>query len=504
MKRFKLFQRTLIIMVVLFGVIATVTSILSGWTLARRLTEEYRSKGTAIAKSIADASVELLLNRDASTVQTIIDQFLEIEGVAYVFVTDENDAIISHTFVPAIPQEVLSLKGEKQRTVAQDLAIQGVGDVIDIAAPILVGVVGYVHIGMDKQIIRSSIWSAIVGQQSLMFAIFLVSVLAARFLVDRVAQPLSELTAYVQQLASHDFSSSTPVATNLARLPRESQDEVGELASAFFHLEEALRQSIQNLKETTAAKERIESELTIAHDIQMSILPKIFPPFPNRSEFDLYATIESAREVGGDFYDFALVDEDHLWFAIGDVSGKGVPASLFMAATKTLLRALAGKNTHPDAILSELNIELCRDNDSGMFVTIFHGILHLPSGTLVYSNGGHNPPYVISPVGAVTPIENTGGMALGVLPETRYRTKTIALPPGARLFLYTDGVTEAMNSAGALFSEHRLCEFLQQTHEDSPTELLRSLLGELKRFSLDAEQSDDITALALYYRGEAH
>ena len=269
-------------------------------------------------------------------------------------------------------------------------------------------------------------------------------------------------------------------------------------------MEEALRQSIQNLKETTAAKERIESELTIAHDIQMSILPKIFPPFPNRSEFDLYATIESAREVGGDFYDFALVDEDHLWFAIGDVSGKGVPASLFMAATKTLLRALAGKNTHPDAILSELNIELCRDNDSGMFVTIFHGILHLPSGTLVYSNGGHNPPYVISPVGAVTPIENTGGMALGVLPETRYRTKTIALPPGARLFLYTDGVTEAMNSAGALFSEHRLCEFLQQTHEDSPTELLRSLLGELKRFSLDAEQSDDITALALYYRGEAH
>lgn len=121
MKQLKLFQRTLILMVVLFGVIATVTSILFGWTLARRLTEEYRSKGTAIAKSIADASVELLLNRDASTVQTIIDQFLEIEGVSYVFVTDENGDIISHTFVPAIPQEVLSLKGEKQRTVAQDL-----------------------------------------------------------------------------------------------------------------------------------------------------------------------------------------------------------------------------------------------------------------------------------------------------------------------------------------------------------------------------------------------
>lgn len=270
------------------------------------------------------------------------------------------------------------------------------------------------------------------------------------------------------------------------------------------YLEEALGQSIRNLKETTAAKERIESELTIAHDIQMSILPKIFPPFPNRSEFDLYATIESAREVRGDFYDFSLVDEDHLWFAIGDVSGKGVPASLFMAATKILLRALAGKNPDPDAILTELNDDLCRDNDSGMFVTIFHGILHIPSGTLAYSNGGHNPPYVISPVGAVTLIENPGGMALGVMPKIKYRTKTLSLRPGERLFLYTDGVTEAMDSAGTLFSERRLCEFLQHTHGDSPTELIRSILGELKRFSLDAEQSDDITALALHYRGEAH
>ena len=505
MKMSKLFQRTLIIMVVLFGIIATATSILSGWTLYRRLTEEYQSKGTAIAKSVADASVEILLNRDASTVQTIIDQFLEIKGVSYVFVTDAQGEIVSHTFVPAIPEEVLRIKGEKHGTTVQDVHIQGMGDFINVSSPILVGVVGYAHIGMDKRIIRASIWSAIIGQQSLMFVIFLASIVVARLLVSRVSQPLSKLTEYVKQLTAHDFSLPAAVQSDLELLPGKSRDEVGELAASFIHMEQALQQSIQNLKVTTAAKERIESELKIAHDIQMSILPKIFPPFPDRSEFDLYATIESAREVGGDFYDFSLIDDHHLWFAIGDVSGKGVPASLFMAATKILLRAIAGKGNRPDAILAELNEELCRDNDSGMFVTIFHGILHIPSGKLEYSNGGHNLPYVLSQNGTVEPLENTGGMALGVLKDTRYRAKTIQLRVGEGLFLYTDGVTEAMDSEDNLFSNRRLHEFLQRANGASPTELIRGVLGEVKRFASGAEQSDDITTLAIHYlSGDNH
>jgi sigma-B regulation protein RsbU (phosphoserine phosphatase) len=303
----------------------------------------------------------------------------------------------------------------------------------------------------------------------------------------------------VKQLTAHDFSLPAAVQSDLELLPGKSRDEVGELAASFIHMEQALQQSIQNLKETTAAKERIESELKIAHDIQMSILPKIFPPFPDRSEFDLYATIESAREVGGDFYDFSLIDDHHLWFAIGDVSGKGVPASLFMAATKILLRAIAGKGNRPDAILAELNEELCRDNDSGMFVTIFHGILHIPSGKLEYSNGGHNLPYFLSRNGTVEPLENTGGMALGVLKDTRYRAKTIQLRVGEGLFLYTDGVTEAMDSEDNLFSNRRLHEFLQRANGASPTELIRGVLGEVKRFASGAEQSDDITALAIHY-----
>jgi methyl-accepting chemotaxis protein len=230
-------------MIVLFGVIATATSLLSGWTLYRRLTEEYQSKGTAIAQSIADASVEILLNRDASTVQTIIDQFLEIRGVSYVFVTDAQGEVVSHTFVPAIPEEVSGIKGEKQGTVVRDIHIKGMGDFINISSPILVGVVGYVHLGMDKRIIRASIWSAIIGQQSLMFIIFLVSILIARLLVRRVSQPLSRLTEYVKQLAAHDFSLPAAVQSNLALLPGKSRDEVGELAASFIHMEQALQQS---------------------------------------------------------------------------------------------------------------------------------------------------------------------------------------------------------------------------------------------------------------------
>jgi len=269
------------------------------------------------------------------------------------------------------------------------------------------------------------------------------------------------------------------------------------LAALAAHAAVALERA--QLTEAYVEKQRMEEALQLAHDIQMSMLPKRFPPFPHRPEFDLYATIEPAREVGGDFYDFMLLDEDRLYFAIGDVSGKGVPAALFMSVAKTLLKVTAIKVSRPDAVLAELNNELCRDNDAGMFVTIFCGILHIPSGELEYSNGGHNPPYVLSQNGAVQPLDNTGGMALGVLEDVTYRAKKRILRAGDRLFLYTDGVTEAMDRTGNFFSDRRLQEFLQRAHGSSPTELIRGVVNEVKRFSCGAEQSDDITTLAIQY-----
>ncbi|HEV8712868.1 MAG TPA: GAF domain-containing SpoIIE family protein phosphatase [Candidatus Binatia bacterium] len=246
-------------------------------------------------------------------------------------------------------------------------------------------------------------------------------------------------------------------------------------------------------------KQRMEEALKLAHEIQMSMLPKLFPPFPQHPEFDLSATIEPAREVGGDFYDFFLTADNHLCFAIGDVSGKGVPASLFMAVTKTLLKVIATRVRRPEAVLAELNNELYRDDETGMFVTIFYGVLNIRTGAVEYSNGGHNPPYLLSPQGTVIPLDNPGGMALGVRANAPYRAKRIQLRKGESLFLYTDGVTEAMDHAGNLFSERRLQDCLQQVSGAAPLELIRDAVSAVKRFASGAEQSDDITALAIRY-----
>jgi len=499
MKMSKLFYKTLVIIILLFGVIAIATSVFSAWSIYRHLTEQYRSKATALATSIADSSVETLLNSAAATLQATIDQFLNIEGVSYVFVVDAQGAIIAHTFVPRIPPEISQLHDDKPEVVVHDLQIQGQGDFIDVSAPVLVGVAGHVHIGMNKATIRAAIRSAIIGQQALMFAIFLLSVLGAYLLVNRISQPLNQLAAHVKQLAARDFSAPGESQANVALLPLNSKDEIGELAASFLSLEHALQQSIENLKATTAAKERIESEMKIAREIQMSILPRTFPPFPDRPEFDLYASIEPAREVGGDFYDFFLTEDDRLCFAIGDVSGKGVPASLFMAVTRTLLRVIASRLLRPDAVLADLNKELCQGNDSVMFVTIFYGMLYLRTGEVEYSNGGHNLPYLLTKEGAAKPVENTGGMALGVMEEASYGAKKVVLRTGEGLFLYTDGVTEAMDSAGNLFSDPRLQKFLQGVNGSSPTDLIRGALGTVKQFTTGAEQSDDITVLALQY-----
>jgi phosphoserine phosphatase RsbU/P len=504
MTRASLFTKTLVLIVVLFGIIATATSTLSGWNLYRNLTQEYQSKGVAIAKSIADSSVEMLLNADVSTIQSVVDQFTEIEGVSYVIVFDGQGEAISHTFVPTVPADVLELQRQTRTQAFNDgaltnnLHVEGMGDVLDIALPILAGVAGYVHVGMDRSLIRSRIWSAVATQQGLMFIIFSLSVLVAYALVNRISQPLKQLEAHAGRLATQDFSEPVTRPSDIDDLPTKSRDEVGKLAQSFITMEHALRQSVRDLKETTAAKERIESELKIARDIQMSMVPKTFPPFPHRPEFELYATLVPAREVGGDFYDFLFIDDHHLCFVIGDVSGKGVPAALFMAVTRTLFRTVASKVSSPDKILSLLNHEICRGNDSCMFVTVFCAVLDIRTGEVEYSNGGHNLPYFVGHH-ATASLRNTGGTALGCTTDVSYRSEKIVLQAGDGLFLYTDGVTEAMDETGNQFSELRLEDFLHQSNGSSVTELIHGAVDKVKSHAAGAAQSDDITALAIKF-----
>lgn len=252
-------------------------------------------------------------------------------------------------------------------------------------------------------------------------------------------------------------------------------------------------------RETESIKETIESELKIAREIQLSIVPKIFPPFPDRPEFDVYAVLHPAKEVGGDLYDFFLIDDEHICFTIGDVSGKGVPASLFMAVTKTLIKAKTEKITPPDEILFKVNNELYQENDSMMFVTVFVGILNIKTGEVVYSNGGHNSPYLIRKNGDIKMLEKVGGRLLGISENAPYKKNSFTLQSGDLLFLYTDGVTEAMDVNEKLFSEKKLEETLKRIYHQSPQDITQGVLSEIEKFANGANQSDDITIMILKY-----
>lgn len=282
-----------------------------------------------------------------------------------------------------------------------------------------------------------------------------------------------------------------------------SNDEVGDLSRSFDNMKTALKEYIANLAETTAAKERYESELKIARTIQMSFLPKNFPPFPENIEFDIYATLASAKEVGGDLYDFFLLDKDHLFFSIGDVSGKGVPAALFMAAAKTLMKGTAGRDMAPSEVLSRVNRELCLENDSMMFVTVFCGMLNFRTGEVLYSNAGHNPPLVLRPGQPPEWLPLPDGFLLGTMEDSAYETRRILLTPGEMLLLYTDGVTEAMNGEKAFYYEERLIRAAKDHEQGSPEELVREILQSVRDFAGSEPQSDDITLLALSFRGRA-
>jgi sigma-B regulation protein RsbU (phosphoserine phosphatase) len=266
-------------------------------------------------------------------------------------------------------------------------------------------------------------------------------------------------------------------------------------------MRESLKEYIGELTEATASRERMESELKIAHDIQMGILPKKFPPYPERTEFDIYAMIKPAREIGGDFYDFFFVDDEHLCFVIADVSGKGIPAALFMALTKTLIKAKATVGLTPDKIISRVNEDLCIGNDMSMFVTVFCGILNVMTGEVQFTNGGHNPPLLIKGNGDVSYLETSGELLVGAMEEAQYTTRSIMLGQGDSLFFYTDGVTEAMNERNELFSEERLQKGLSIYQGKTVDQVISAVMQEITEFTGSTPQSDDITMMMITYKG---
>jgi len=304
-----------------------------------------------------------------------------------------------------------------------------------------------------------------------------------------ITRPLVQLSLATEEIARGNLDSPLPQL--------RSTDEIGTLANAFRRMQTDLKAYLQEHDQLLA----IRSELDIARRIQQSILPRHFPPFPDHPEIEIFADMLPAREVGGDFYDIFLIDDARVSFAVGDVSGKGVPAAIFMAVTRTLLRSTAVTGRPPGECLRQVNQLLCLENSAEMFVSLFYGILNLKTGLLEYGNGGHNPPYILRASGGVEPLPGTGGMVLGVLDHLDYDAAATRLYPGDALFLYTDGVTEAMNPNGELFADQRLRGVLTAVNGAAPTDLIHATLDAVHAWAGSAPQSDDITILASRWIG---
>ena len=429
----------------------------------------------------------------------LVNQLVSAGGIIAIRVLDKNMDTVE--YAERVEGGKLPEPTARELANFRELASQGhsdaylEGSLLKVVAPIgqeggeLQG--GAIVVDLPTDHIRAAIQNRIRLAIVLSALVLSIGSVIAIFGAKTISAPITELTAMTQRIAGGDFTQ---------RIAISAKNEIGALAGSFNEMTRRLNESIENLKATTAAKERIESELKIAHEIQMSMVPKIFPPFPERNEFDIFATLVPAKEVGGDLYDFFFLDDDHLCFAVGDVSGKGVPASLFMAVTKTLFRATAATSIAPGEILARLNAEICRDNESCMFVTFFCAVLNIRTGQVDFSNGGHNRPYHLHG-GAPQALENPGGRALGIAEQSRYASGRLMLAPGEALLLYTDGVTEAMDASETFYSDQRLKRFLASHGDSSPGQMIGDLVGEVRQFVGAAAQSDDITVLALRYFG---
>jgi sigma-B regulation protein RsbU (phosphoserine phosphatase) len=277
----------------------------------------------------------------------------------------------------------------------------------------------------------------------------------------------------------------------------------------FSDLETTIAKTLEELailRQATKDREQllsVRSDLNTAARIQQSILPRTFPPFPDRTDFEIFAEMVPAKEVGGDFYDFFFIDHDRLAFIIGDVSGKGVPAAIFMAVSRTLLKAIASQVVNPGETLRRINSMLIPESGGKMFVTVFYGVLNTRTGDVQFSYGAHNPPYIKRKEGQIERIRQESGFLLGMVDDMEYDVHKIVLHPGDTILLYTDGVTEAMNGNKELFNESRLETSLQRLNGHLLKDMLAGITSDVMQFGAGAPQADDVTMLALRYNGRS-
>ncbi len=333
----------------------------------------------------------------------------------------------------------------------------------------------------------------------LMIGLILLSVAIAVWvsgtLSRQIVKPIQKLTDEVGNMHGDNLDFSWDMDTG---------DETQVLAESFSSLTARMKEYIAENEQITAEKERISTELSLANRIQASMLPSIFPPFPERTEMDIYAIMDPAREVGGDFYDFFLIDKDHLCMVIADVSGKGVPAALFMMISKTIIQSYAKLGVSPAQILTMANKTISANNEEDMFVTVWVGILDLRTGKMKASNAGHEYPVVKNKDGEFELLKDKHGFVVGGMEDMVYKQYDLDMEPGSKLFLYTDGVPEAMGGekGDEMYGLDRLLKTLNEHKDETAEEIIKGVRSSIEGFVMDAEQFDDITMLCIEYKGQ--
>ena len=318
---------------------------------------------------------------------------------------------------------------------------------------------------------------------------------SAALVGKRIVKPLNTITGRIASLSEQNLEFKMEDAYRTG-------DEIEVLAESFANLSHRTVQYVEEVKRVTAEKERIGTELHMAKQIQEGMLPSIFPAFPDRPEFELYATMDPAKEVGGDFYDFFLIDDDHLGLVMADVSGKGVPGALFMMASKIILHSCAIQGGSPEEILSRANQTICANNPMEMFVTVWLGILELSTGRLTAANAGHEYPIIKRANGSFELFKDKHGFVIGAIEGVCYKGYELELRPGDKLFLYTDGVPEATDEDKKMFGTERMLTALNKFRGRAPDEILKSMRSTVDSFVGDAEQFDDLTMLCLEFKGK--
>lgn len=316
----------------------------------------------------------------------------------------------------------------------------------------------------------------------------------ALYIKRHFANPIEKISKEAARFAKETSPSDSSKFENISEI-----SEVRELAESIGKMEKDTLRYMDELTHATAERERMAVELSLAATIQSNMLPSTFPPYPNRCDLDIYASMDAAKEVGGDFYDFYLLDEDRFAFLVADVSGKGIPAALFMMRAKMTIKSLADSGADVHVILSKANENLCKENEAGMFVTTWLGIVDMKTGVLSYANAGHNPPLLKRGQGAFEYIKTKPNFILAGMDGVSYRKNELQLLPGDELFLYTDGITEATNKSLELFGESRLLDALNLASEGTAQSRCNDVKEAIERFVGDAEQFDDITMLSVKF-----